>query len=253
MKKAFALLLVALTVLSFAACGNKSDNTTTTTPTTTTAPATTVSETEATVVTTTEIATEPATTPATTVTPSLPEGGAVIEAGETEVFRGTVSDNIYMSAFSGLTFNADEKWTFLSDKDIATNMGVTEEDLKNDKLAATLKTKGAVYDMYAQLVSSENILEANVIVMLMDANNIDFKGKNLEECVDLLASQSFSLDLSSSTKGSASFGGESYYKVDSSTDKANVSLFGCQIGDVYVVCVTAASKESNLDLASMFK
>ncbi len=246
MKKLFAILLAAMMLLSFAACGkdNSNENTTTTIAPETTAPATDA------VVTTT---TAPSTAPTTTADTTLPEGGAVIEAGETEIFRGTVSDNIYMSAFSGLSFTADEKWNFLSDADIATLLGVTEADLKNDKLASTLKTSGVVYDMYAQLVSSDNILDANVIVMLLDANNADLKDKNLEESVELLATSSFGLDLTNSETGSASFGGEKYYKVDATTENANVSVFGCKIGDVYVVCASAASKESGIDPVSMFK
>ncbi|MBE6737324.1 MAG: hypothetical protein E7566_01535 [Ruminococcaceae bacterium] len=243
MKKIFATLLAALMLLSFAACGknNSKENDTTTTAPETTAPATDA------VVTTTAPA-----APTTTANTTLPEGGAVIEAGATEVFRGTVSDNTYMSAFSGLTFTADEKWTFLSDADIASMLGVTEDDLKNDKLSSTLTSTGAVYDMYAQLISEDNILDANVLVMLLDANNIDFKDKTLEDTVELLASASFGLDLASAETGSASFGGENYYKVDATTENANVSVFGCKIGDVYVVCASAASKESGIDPVSMF-
>ncbi|MBR2724630.1 MAG: hypothetical protein IKB72_04260 [Ruminococcus sp.] len=244
MKKIFAILLAAMMLLSFAACGkdNSNENTTTTIAPETTAPATEP------VVTTTA----PATTPTTTADTTLPEGGAVIEAGETEVFRGTVSDNMYMSAFSGLSFTADENWNFLSDADIASMLGVTEDDLKNDKLSSTLTSTGAVYDMYAQLISEDNILDANVLVMLLDANNIDFKDKTLEDTVELLASASFGLDLASAETGSASFGGENYYKVDATTENAKVSVFGCKIGDVYVVCASAASKDSGIDPVFMF-
>lgn len=245
MKKLFAILLAAMMLLSFAACGkDNSDNTATTTAT----PETTATTTE-------NVTTIPATTAVATTeaeTPSTP-AGAVIEAGATDVFRGTVSDNIYMSAFSGLTFTADDKWTFLTDEEIASMLGVTEDDLKNDKLSSTLASTGVVYDMYAQLVSEDNILDANVVVMLLNANAADFKGKTLEESVELLATSAFGLDLTTATTGSASFGGENYYKVDVVTENANVSVFGCKIGDVYVACATAASLESDIDLISMFK
>lgn len=250
MKKIFAIILAAMMLLAFTACGkDSSDNNTTTT-----APAATVAEDVTTTAEETVTTTPSAETTTEAETPSTP-AGAVIEAVATEVFRGAVSDNIYMSAFSGLSFTADEKWTFMTDEELASmaNTGITEDDLKNDKLPATIKSNGAVYDMAATLVSEEGVLDATVFVLLVDKNNTDIEGKSLEESVEFFANNGFGIDLSTVTTGSVSYGGEAYYKLDAATENANNSIFACEIGDVYVMVVAASSVESGLDLSTMFK
>ncbi|MBR3837180.1 MAG: hypothetical protein IKJ74_03455 [Clostridia bacterium] len=112
MKKLLALLLVLVMLFSFAACGGEEAD----------APKTEETKTQET----------------------------QAEEEEYSIPRGEVKDNVYTSAYSGLTLTLPEaaKWRISSDEDLASDMDVSVSFLKDDLYPALSQTSLA-YDLKA--------------------------------------------------------------------------------------------------------
>ena len=98
-------------VLSLAACGSSSDNTSTDTNTDTTV-------------------TDPA------------EEELVYE-------RGTVTDNTFSSAFLGASLTLDDSWLFFDDAQLAELAGLVQDSFEDEELRKQLDEGASVYEMYA--------------------------------------------------------------------------------------------------------
>lgn len=240
MKKISAILLAVVMLMSFAACGN-TDSTNTT------------ASTDASTVAATPAPTEIATQPSATADETEPvTNDAVILAGPTGVIRGTVSDNIYQSAYTGLTFEADSKWSFSSDSELAEASGFSEEDLAADKLQSTLATYGMVYDMIAKKVDADNILEATATISFVYTKGTDLENMSVKDVVALVAEDS-GADIQKAEVQEAVYGGETYYQIEFAADTTNNFVASCKMDDVLVMIVAAATSESDTDFSAMFK
>ena len=234
MKRLFAILLAAMMLMSFAACGkNTADDTATTTSTEdTTAPE----------------ATQPTTAPATADEATADET-LIITA---DITRGVLSDNTYKNDFAGLTFTADDTWEFASDSELAEKMGITEDDLTDPILAKTLAVQGTLYELFATKTNDENILDATVTIYYVSANDYsDFKNLSAKDLATVIA-ESFGIDIEKETGNEVVYGEKTYYQFVSTVDKKVCYVAACKIDDVFVLVNGAATTESKIDIPAMF-
>lgn len=69
------------------------------------------------------------------------------EDTQSGISRGTVKDNVYTSKTTGLTFTKPEEWRFLSDKELAQALSISEEAISEKEFASSLEEYPNLLDM----------------------------------------------------------------------------------------------------------
>lgn len=215
MKKLLALLLVLVMLFSFAACGGEEAD----------APKTEEKKTQE-----TQTAEEE--------TGSIP--------------RGEVKDNVYTSAYSGLTVTLPEgaKWKFSTDEELASDMDVSVSLLKNDLYAALSQTSTA-YDLKAMDTVSGSSLEISYEFYTKTAE--DYL-KSVKAKMDSLSGVEYEIEKEGET---VTFGGKEYlsavYMKESVGTTSNLNYFvRVEEGILHVVLFTEFYGFQG-DVATMFK
>ena len=234
MKRLLAMLLALMMLLAFAACGK--DNTTKETTTETNAETTTNA---------------PANNDIAVDTPVATDNNAIL-AGPTNVFRGGVSDNSYSSAFNGVTFTADETWTFYTDEEIASLTGLSADAIANENFQSTIDTEGGAYDVMAVRISSEGVMEAMFSLSYINGNDASLESMTLEDLVKLTAESSGS-DLSNTESKKVTYGGQEYYQLVCTNEKSISYISACEMDGVIVFITAAATPDCGVDFSKMIK
>lgn len=130
MKRLFALILVLL--LTLAACAQDEPNPTdSNTPTDAAKP--------------TQAATEAAQPTEPTALPTV----APKEEKPDDAFLGNLVEGTYSNSFFGFSCDLDESWTYASNEQLASLIGITADVINDEDLAEAMLESGVVYDMYA--------------------------------------------------------------------------------------------------------
>ena len=223
MKKLTALALAVLMLLSFAACTkydgkSKKD----TTPD------------------------EAASTATTTTAPS----DEVVDP--TGLCRGKVSDNVYTSSYTGISFTADSTWTFFSEPELASAAGVTENDITNKNMMATIKSNNGMYDVFANKINKDKILEATFIVSYINAEEDSVKDMPLEQYVDLTA-EAYGIDVATAKTENVTYGGRTFCRITSETAEKNTLVAACRMDKVIVTISASASASNGVNIFDLIK
>lgn len=132
MKKLLALALALMLVLTLAACTQDEPA-----PTDANTPTDAAKPTQA--ATEGDEATEPTALP--TVAPKEEEPNTA--------FLGNLVDGKYTNSFFGLSCDLDDSWTYATDVELASLIGITADVINDEDLAKAMLESGVVYDMYA--------------------------------------------------------------------------------------------------------
>lgn len=142
MKRIFALILAALMLLSFAACGNDGA-------------AQTTAENPTTIIPTADPDDEVPTTEVPTETTAPQEEAA-------DPLMGYYSGTTYNNDFIGIQCKLDENWTVATEEELAQLNGLTADILSDEALAEQLRNSGVVQAFYA--VADDGLVVMNIVL-----------------------------------------------------------------------------------------
>lgn len=75
------------------------------------------------------------------------KGPQPTQDSETGLCRGSIKGNTYTSTYTGLSFTKPDKWRFLSDKELAQALSISEETINEKEFAASLSEYPSLLDM----------------------------------------------------------------------------------------------------------
>ncbi len=117
-----------------------------------------------------------------TATPSIDE-----PAGQGAPVRGTWSDDVYYSEFSGLSFVLPEGWVAASDEELAALLGIAEETMTDEEAwILEVARMTSVYDMMAM-----NPLTGDNVIIMYENIALTMGGLQISEAdyLELLKNQ----------------------------------------------------------------
>lgn len=176
---------------------------------------------------------------------------------EKKVSRGVISGNNYYSEFTGLTFTAPNTWTYSTDEELASLMGVALDLMNVNEFAQTVAESATIYDM--MVTNTET--NSNVIV-LYENTDITNAGKDitLDEYIDavdaqLQAQTALSTEIVARTE--VVLCGEEYVKLVLDTEMNGISFtqvyYVRQIDNIMISIVTTVMGNDSVDaIEAMF-
>lgn len=176
------------------------------------------------------------------------------EEAKKDVTRGVIDGNVYTSEYSDLTFTKPDDWTYSTDEEIATVMGIGLEEMNEDSFAETLAVMASVYDMMVTDALGMN----NMVVMY---ENTALEGASsygeqeyLEAVVDTMKATT---TIVSTNYTDVTLSGQAYRRCDIVADYSGLEvtqyIYARKLGDyMSAVIVTLFDETSVSDIEAMF-
>ena len=222
MKRIACFLLIALMILTMAACTQPTQN-----PTTTVTPTTTV--------------------PATTAPKESP-------------FVGSYSNNVYTNEFLGITCQLNADWTVFNEEQLAQLAGLTADLMDNEALKEQMEKGTAIYAFYGQAQGGQ--VNMNIVLERLSLINgilLDEKGY-VEIAKDQLVKglESVGLETVTAEPVTLQFAGAEHAGIRVQGTMQGVTLYetiACVKNGNYIASVVTASvgTDTTADLLALFK
>lgn len=215
MKKVFAILLAAMMLLSFAACGDDKDN----------------------------------------GGSGILNGQGQQNNSTTAnvVSRGTISGNTYQNA-AGVKFTAPAGWSFMTDEELADVIGVGQELLGADAdLAELLQSNAAIYDMGAQNATTGESVMVAFENTVLTGGKVYTEQEYLDAAAASLAAYGYELSAYTTTTLGGITYTTTTASVTMSGISMGQQLFCRAIGDYMLVISTTSTGTTSLaEMQAMF-
>ena len=172
------------------------------------------------------------------------------------IVRGVITDNVYASTFTGLTFTKPESWVFATDEEIASALGLASS-MFNADFAEIAESSGSLYDMMvSDSLTGTNINLGYENLALSNSTNVTEEQyiEALEQQLKGVSSMVVEFEDEITT---VKLSGQDYVRV-----VANVTASGIEMSQVYYlrkidkfmnfVIVTLVSGYEISDIEAMF-
>ncbi|MBQ7999874.1 MAG: hypothetical protein IJ298_01490 [Ruminococcus sp.] len=173
---------------------------------------------------------------------------------ETGISRGSIKGNTYTSKYTGLKFTKPDDWRFLSDKELAQAMSISEEAISDKEFAASLEEYPSLVDMMVMddasglnlTVGYEN-LTVTMGGTVTEAEYMDAMTEYLQTMGNMTVDESIVVKLS----------GQDYLKTSCSVEIDGVLMktdYYIRVIDTYMTVITAAytADVTGINIEAMF-